>query len=171
MAHPWLPSPPSHLSHPAQEVAQFPSHPSRLSLPAGPAAALPCLLLPPSRPWPREELKEEHLRRPFADPPLGDGFDRSSPTFPRSSSTYPSPRRHPPSKTIVGVHVRRVRGQSDAKTVCEIIAKDTAQRDAEAQQPKWLTVVADEVAPPPPPASSAASSASARTRAARMRPT
>lgn len=77
----------------------------------------------------------------------------SSPTFPRSSSTYPSPRRHPPSKTIVGVHVRRVRGQSDAKTVCEIIAKDTAQRDAEAQQPKWLTVVADEVWLHPPSAS------------------
>ena len=50
------------------------------------------------------------------------------------------------------MHVRRVRGQSDAKTVCEIIARDAAQRDAEAQQPKWLTVVADEVAPPTPAA-------------------
>ena len=58
MAHPWLPSRPSHHSHPAPEVAQVPYHPS---LPAGPAAALPCLLLPPSRPWPRVELKEEHL--------------------------------------------------------------------------------------------------------------
>lgn len=36
--------------------------------------------------------------------------------------------------------------------MCEIIARDAAQRDVEAQQPKWLTVVADEVAPPTPPA-------------------
>ena len=63
VAHPWLPSPPSRLSHPAREAARFPS---RLSLPVDPvdpAAAL--LLLPwrPCRPCPREEQTEEHLQR------------------------------------------------------------------------------------------------------------
>ena len=63
VAHPWLPSPPSRLSHPAREAARFPS---RLSLPVDPVdpAAAP-LLLPwrPCRPCPREEQTEEHLQR------------------------------------------------------------------------------------------------------------
>ena len=63
VAHPWLPSPPSRLSHPAREAARFPS---RLSLPVDPvdpAAAL--LLLPwrPYRPRPRQEQTGEHLQR------------------------------------------------------------------------------------------------------------
>ena len=62
MAHPWLPFPPSRLSHPAREAAL----PSRLSLPVDPvdpAAAL--LLLPwrPYRPCPRKEQTGEHLQR------------------------------------------------------------------------------------------------------------
>ena len=87
VAHPWLPSPPSRLSHLAREAARFPSRlslpvdpvdpaaaplllpwrPCRPSLPVDPAAALPAaaLLSIPSRPYrpcPREEQTGEHLQ-------------------------------------------------------------------------------------------------------------
>ena len=84
VAHPWLPAPPSHLSHLAREAARFPSRlslpvdpaaallllpwrPCHPSLPVDPAAALPAaalLSLPsrPCRPCPREEQTGEHLQ-------------------------------------------------------------------------------------------------------------